>query len=83
MLYSAIACVVTPLASGGGAILALALWCDVSGHELDRARTTSGQGLLPYTILGSAWPLASLFNKLREGSVIEIKPAVPVPVDTA
>ena len=37
------------------------------------------QQLALYTIPGSVWPPDSLFK----GSAIEMKPAAPVPVDTA
>ena len=36
----------------------------VSGHELDRVRKTSGNGLLLYAIPGSVWPSNSLLNML-------------------
>ena len=42
----------------------------------------AGNSSLLYAIPGSDWPPNSLLRSL-EGSVIEMKPAAPVPVDTA
>ena len=47
---------------------------DESGHEIE----TPGHGLLLYAILG----LSITFSTSLEGSVIEMKPTAPVPVDT-
>ena len=52
---------------------------DVSGHELDQARKTSGKGLLFQVAFG----LLIAFSTSLESSVIEVKPVAPVPVDTA
>ena len=48
-----------------------------------RSRKTPGQSSLLDAIPGSVLALILAFSTNLEGSVIEMKPAAPVPVDTA
>ena len=66
-------CSHAPRAGGARSIVAY----DVSSHELYRSRLQARARLL-YAIPGTP---DGLFNKF-EGSVIDIKPAAPVSVDT-